>query len=56
MPVFVSHLKTGGSLILSGLLSSQVEHLLSHLPSVLECVNKTQQEDWVRLDISSQES
>jgi len=53
MPVFVAHLKAGGQLILSGLLNTQVELLLSHLPSSLHCINKTQHEDWVRLDLTA---
>jgi ribosomal protein L11 methyltransferase len=52
MPVFVSHLKTGGSLILSGLLQDQKDLLLSHLPSELHCANIAQHEDWIRLDLA----
>lgn len=52
MPVFVSHLKQGGSLILSGLLEDQLELLLSHLPASLKCVNTAQKEEWMRVDLA----
>jgi ribosomal protein L11 methyltransferase len=50
MPIFVAHLKEGGSLILSGLLTEQRELLLSHLPASLRYLNEGLQEDWLRLD------
>lgn len=56
MPVFVAHLKAGGQLILSGLLNTQVNLLLSHLPPTLTCRHQTQHEDWIRLDLIASQS
>lgn len=51
MPVFLSHLKPGGSLILSGILKEQEQYLLSHIPTHFIHRATTQHEDWIRVDL-----